>query len=283
MKVGSLYARSKVSVLRMQKSILSLINIFLVSADFPVPSIHPERAHWFFDDTCDIEEPFEQSPVKGCRQCHCTETVNISCIDALKEHVGSVETSFLFTRLPWDQALADRIRTASDPPRTLHPNSADQKLVLERFQDTRVEYKYFATTSCELNECCIGGRGWRRLLMFDATDQNIGGQTLLLGKVFTVLDDDTQQPTALYDRGLYEYDVCHRHYHFRYYGTFTYGDEKFQNAKRGFCILSVGRQANAEWSPMWSPFYTCTNQGITPGWTGSYTRTIRRRRHDLSH
>ncbi|CAF2941675.1 unnamed protein product [Rotaria sp. Silwood2] len=45
------------------------------------------------------------------------------------------------------------------------------------------------------------------------------------------------------------------------------GNSGFSNGKRGFCIQSTGRQANAEWSPTWSPFYSCTYQGNSPGWT----------------
>ena len=239
-----------------------------------MPSVHPEKTIWFYDDTCEAEEPFIYSPLKACRQCHCSQTVRTSCVDALKKHIGSVNVSFVFTRVPWSAARARKIRRASDPSSTAHPKSADQKLLIDGLKATLIQYKYFSANSCELHEPCIGGTGWRRLLMFDSTDENIGGTELTIGNIYTLLDDDTQEPAEVTNHGLYQYDRCHRHYHFKYYGTFTYGNSQFQNSKRGFCIQSTGREANAEWSPTWSPFYNCTYQGNSPGWTGSYSRFL---------
>lgn len=209
------------------------------------------------------------SPTKACRQCHCSHTVDISCVDAVKKYIGSVNVSFVFTRIPWNETLANRVRQMSDPPSTEHPDSADQRLLVANLKPNYLQYSYFTNDSCELREFCIGGAGWRRLLMFDSSDENIGGTTLTIGQIYTLKDDVTQLPDDVTNHGLYEYNICHRHYHFKYYGTFKYGDSKFQNAKRGFCIQSTGRQANAEWSPTWSPFYNCTYQGNSPGWTGT--------------
>ncbi|CAF0872522.1 unnamed protein product [Adineta steineri] len=242
--------------------------------DFPIPSVHPERTEWFYDDTCDIEEPHVASPNQGCLQCHCSQTVNISCVDALKENIGSVNVSFIFTRLPWNQTQANRIRKLSDPQSTTHPEDADQNLLTSGLAAKLIEYKYFSSNSCEIHEPCIGGTGWRRLLLFDSSDENIGGTSLTIGQIYTLTDNATQEPAEVTNHGLYQYDTCHHHYHFKYYGTFTYDNEQFQNSKRGFCIMSTGRQANAEWSPLWSSFYNCIYQGNSPGWTDTYQAGI---------
>ncbi|CAF4185618.1 unnamed protein product, partial [Didymodactylos carnosus] len=242
--------------------------------NFPVPSVHPEQTKWFYDDTCKSEPPFNPTPLEGCVRCHCSRTVNIDCITALKQHIGSVNVSFHFTRLAWNRVLADQIRKKSDPPSTQHPSDTDQKMLISGLASTLVQYKYFDNASCELKEPCIGGTGWRRLLLFDSSDENIGGVNLIIGQIYIILDNGTQQPNVVANHGLYQYDPCHRHYHFKYYGTFTFGNSKFQNAKRGFCIQSTGRQANAEWSPLWSPFYNCTYQGNSAGWTDTYQAGI---------
>lgn len=223
---------------------------------------------WFYDDTCEAEEPYVPSGLQGCRTCHCSQTVRVSCVAALKKHIGLVRTSFVFTRMPWNRSLADEIRRQSTPPTTRHPTSADQTMLASGLSATFVHYKYFTNTSCEIHEPCIGDIGWRRLLLFDSSEENIGGLPLTIGQIYVLNDNDDQEPAEVANHGLYQYDVCHRHYHFKYYGTFTVGNTDFKNGKRGFCIQSTNRQANAEWSPIWTPFYNCSYQGNTAGWTG---------------
>ena len=79
-----------------------------------------------------------------------------------------------------------------------------------------IQYKYFSANSCELHEPCIGGAGWRRLLMFDSTDENIGGTELTISNIYSLLDDDTQESSEVTNHGVYQYDRCHRHYHFKF-------------------------------------------------------------------
>ncbi|CAF4561010.1 unnamed protein product [Rotaria sp. Silwood2] len=245
-----------------------------VLTDYPIPSAHPERTEWVYDDTCEAEDPFVYSPTAACIQCHCSQTVQISCIDALRKYVGAVNASFIFTRLQWDEELANQIRSLSDPPSTEHPNDADQLMLVSGLEANMIQYKYFTNDSCELDEPCIGNAGWRRVLMFDSSDENVGGANLLIGEIYQVLDDYTQVHASVTNHGLYEYDTCHRHYHFTHYGSFTFGNSDPTKGKRAFCLISTGRQANAEWSSLWSPFYSCTYQGCTPGWTDTYQAGI---------
>jgi hypothetical protein len=78
---------------------------------------------------------------------------------------------------------------------------------------------------------------------------------------------------------VFEYSPCHKHFHFSHYGSFAVGDPNEQsnvtNTKRGFCLQSVYRHANAEWSPLNQEYYTCSLQGIAAGWQDIYQGGIR--------
>ena len=60
---------------------------------WPPNSIDPETTEFFFDDTCQAEEPQDPS-LSGCQQAHCTYPLpNISCVGSLKKNIGLVEVS----------------------------------------------------------------------------------------------------------------------------------------------------------------------------------------------
>ncbi|CAF1314667.1 unnamed protein product, partial [Didymodactylos carnosus] len=63
-------------------------------------------------------------------------------------------------------------------------------------------------------------------------------------------------------------------YHFYHYGKYTYGRKQQSMKKRGFCLASVYRVANAEWSPLGQDHYTCLNQGISAGWGDTYNDAL---------
>jgi len=56
--------------------------------------------------------------------------------------------------------------------------------------------------------------------------------------------------------------------------TLRHRTDTFTNTKKGFCLTSVERLANAEWSPTWTDTWTCLNQGIEPGWADTYQSGI---------
>jgi len=55
-----------------------------------------------------------------------------------------------------------------------------------------------------------------------------------------------------------------------HYGVFAAGPLPSSGRKRGFCLESIQRSVNAEWSPIDQPYWTCSFQGIAPGWYDSY-------------
>jgi len=178
-----------------------------------------------------------------------------------------------YTRIAYDATLAAQLRT---PAPTAHgadlaPSKAD-------LQTTRVLYRYFPTGACELaiDESCIGGFGWRRLLYFDAVDQNVGSVDMDQETTdFVTAGVANVPPTQEIEHGLYEYSSCHQHYHFRHFGLFSLNTSQVSStSKRGFCIAAVNRWANAEWSSTFNLFSTCQTQGITSGWSDVYQAGI---------
>jgi len=85
--------------------------------------------------------------------------------------------------------------------------------------------------------------------------------------------DDAGNPLPLANHNLMVWDTCHRHYHFEHFTTFSLAAPLPATGgiqKRGFCIQTVIRVANAEWSPLATPFGGCGFQGIVQGWSDIY-------------
>ncbi len=224
--------------------------------DFPPNSVESEEVDTFYDHECAVEK--ELSP-RGCHQTHMPAK---SCKQALADHVGSYDTVVRFTRLAWDNNLANQVRVGYPSP-----NGADLSLELGEFAINRVTYRYIAPGACELKEQCVGGTGWRRLLQFATSDQNVGNQTLSIGKVDYYL---TGEQTLNDKYHIFEFDQCHQHYHFTHYGSFTFGGDVATTAKRGFCLQSTNRPSNHELSPLHNPYGGCDIQGVEVGWVDQY-------------
>jgi len=246
----------------------------LDEAQYPPGVADPEKISFLFDDTCDMETSIVINDL-GCAQCHCTLPLPTqSCKVALRTGIGSLNVDFLFTRVAYDSSIAAQYRAPS-----ANVNGADLSPSDADLQGTRVLYRYFPSGSCEraIDEMCIGGFGWRRLLYFDAVDRNVGTVDLDMETTDFVNAGIAQTPPAQeIAHGLYEYSSCHHHYHFRHFGNFSFqtGSQVPTSSKRGFCIASVDRWANAEWAPTWSDFSTCETQGITRGWSDTYQAGI---------
>jgi hypothetical protein len=113
--------------------------------------------------------------------------------------------------------------------------------------------------SCTLYEGCVDGVGWRRVLRFDTKAANIGSRDLILGVPANHPD-------------LYTYSPCHQHHHFDNYARYSLlaGEEQVAAGhKQAFCLV--------DWEP-WAwpdageePFYTCFNQGLSLGWSDTYS------------
>jgi hypothetical protein len=230
---------------------------------FPPESVDAEDAFRFYDDTCEAE--------RGEPVCHHSDPLpEESCVDALTRRVGRIETSLHYERIGWDQATADAVRFAE----VTTPDAPDLEVLTtgEGLNDHRVIYKYFPPGHCALVESCVGGGGWRRLLVFDSHDHNVGGQPIVIGDVDYYVDGSLA--SGLIDHGAYELSECHNHYHFEYYGNFSFGSgESERIQKNGFCIESTDRLSNHESAPLWAG-YDCHYQGVQTGWGDLYGSSL---------
>ena len=114
--------------------------------------------------------------------------------------------------------------------------------------------------------------GDRLLVRFTVGTANIGDADLFIG--------DPQSHVDAND-GLFEFALCHQHYHFRNYAKYELVDpasgKVWRAAKRGFCMLDT--DPNPAWlglPPRDHQFRSCGstssggNQGISVGWTDTY-------------
>lgn len=119
-----------------------------------------------------------------------------------------------------------------------------------------IEDQDFPEDSCVVQEGCVGGTGWRRLLKFATTTPNDGTSDLHFGR-----------PRRSDE---FEWSACHEHYHFNGYAEYTLvdgeGNVVAAGHKQAFCLEDF-----EPWSlGVGSGSYTCENQGITRGWADTY-------------
>lgn len=227
--------------------------------DFPPDSSDEENIADFFDHECDVE-------VAPDYACHLSDPrPTESCVEALQNHVGAVDTVVRFERLAWDPALADAVRLGE----VTTPDAPDLAVVADVIgSSARLVYRYIAPDSCTMLEGCVGGPGWRRLLQFDASVQNVGGAALHLGEVDYYGDGLDAELAA---HNIYQYSACHQHYHFRFYGDFQFAaDPQADGFKQSFCLQTTSRAGNHERSPLNTPYGSCDYQGIEAGWGDDY-------------
>ncbi len=228
-------------------------------ADFPPNSVDSEEVDSFYDQDCKNEltlSPFDQ--------CHATEVPGRSCERAVTDEIGKVETAVEFKRVAWNRAKADRVRFHAPT----NNSGADLTVVQKEFRVNRVTYRYIQPNACELSEeRCVTGSGWRKLLQFATSDENVGNHPLDIGAVDYYLTGEQ----SLNDRyHIFEYSSCHSHYHFSHYGSFSLGNDEATTAKRGFCLQSTDRLGNSEQSPLHNPYGGCDYQGVEVGWIDQY-------------
>lgn len=116
--------------------------------------------------------------------------------------------------------------------------------------------------------------GVHRVLRFTATTPNIGTADVFVG--------DPLEHVAAND-GLFEFALCHDHFHFRQYATYELISVEMgavvQAAKRGFCMIDVSRVPGGLAGGK-RTYDTCGNrsspgfQGISVGWADSYNRVL---------
>ncbi len=224
-------------------------NACINEAGFPPNSFDSENAWVFFDFSCDASSA-------GPLGCHRSQLAEQSCVDALVENVGIIETAVKFERLEWDPDRADQVRIGE----VKWTDQPDLQVVGEQLANNRITYRYFPADSCALLEQCVSDSGWRRLLQFDAVVHNVGGQPLHIGPVVA----------ADPDHDLFQYNACHDHFHFSDYGNFFLSSEEGEfSSKQAFCVESTNRMSNNEYSPL-THDYHCRFQGIQSGWIDEY-------------
>lgn len=130
----------------------------------------------------------------------------------------------------------------------------------------------------DASDCAVieGGvsPGTHRVLRFTATTPNVGTADVFVG--------DPLEHVAAND-GMFEFALCHDHYHFRHYATYELISVEtgavVQAAKRGFCMIDVAR-APGGLADGKRTYDTCGNrsapgfQGISVGWADSYNRVL---------
>ncbi|MFN2426996.1 MAG: lysyl oxidase family protein [Candidatus Binatia bacterium] len=220
--------------------------------DFPPNSVDGENAREFFDDLCRAHPA----------DCHVTEPFpTLSCNKALERFVGRVDAVMHFERIPWNAARASAVRVGE-----AGPEGADLEVLANGLENHRLIYRYIEPGSCAIEEGCVGGPGWRRLLQFDASVKNIGASPVHVG--------DVGDESDVVQHNMFEFSACHGHMHFSHYGDFTYDvDPAPLGSKRAFCLESVTRYENNEETPLTHP-YSCHYQGVAAGWGDDYIAGI---------
>jgi glucose/arabinose dehydrogenase len=151
------------------------------------------------------------------------------------------------------------------PLSTLHgPDLAvDGKAAQDSAQ---ISTETFAATDCAVVEGCLSGPGTHKLLRFDGVIQNLGDSDFVLG--------------SPENNPLFTYSACHNHYHLKDIMLYELLDSQTKkpitvngNAvvgrKQGFCMLDNEQIAgDAEGK------FDCENQGVSPGWSDNYDRSL---------
>ncbi len=214
--------------------------------DFPPNSVDTENARFFYDDLCDLEN------------CHLTEMPAQTCREAVREKIGGVDVKIDFKRIAWDESKYEEFKIGEQSQ-----NGPQVMASQEGMMDHRLVYRYFPEDSCSISEGCVGGSGWRRLLQFTATVQNLGNQDMFLG--------DVGEGSIAVQNNLVSLSACHNHMHFNHYGNFSFGSMQGSalGSKRAFCLESTNRYFNNIDTPLTHP-YTCVYQGTAAGWGDDY-------------
>lgn len=182
-----------------------------------------------------------------------------------------------FERIPDNAELARQWRFPADGPSV---NALGEIAPVNIFEyeealaSIRFVYLYINPDGCELEEKCVGGPGWRRLMVFSTTAPNYGINDFTIGKISYFASDEPSEFVTKHR--IYEFSPCHQHFHFTHYVQFVFGkNEVIKNTKQGFCLQTTYRHANTEWSVMSQDHYVCSNQGISPGWSDTYQGGLR--------
>jgi len=238
---------------------------------FPHGSLDPESPHIYFDDSCTAGEPDILNANTSCLYgCHCTQGADLDCSAAISTYIGTSETALMFTRLPWNETLAQEIEALNEYQIREDADGADLEGMRTGVEHNWIVYRYFTSNTCEADEC-LSGIGWRRLLIFDTLDLNIGNTDINMGEINYVAGDQSSFNSTLY-HNLYYWDECHHHPHFAGYANYSFSGTLAY--KQGFCIQDVVRVINTREVGIAGTFDTCGYQGVSSGWADEYNGGI---------
>jgi len=120
-------------------------------ASFSLDTVNSENYLTYFDQECEVE-PYTpiQNRTYGLNldSCHWTSFPNVTCLESLENDVGYINLSISWTRLQWNDTIANQYRygdMTSDTPDLL---GVTYKLENE----INVGYKYIDENSCTLDD-----------------------------------------------------------------------------------------------------------------------------------
>src|SRR5207253_7865977 len=102
----------------------------LDEGEFPFASVDSEEVDSFYDQDCGLEDG-----LSNVGQCHFARQPAQSCVDAVTDHIGRVDTSVLYERIAWDPAEADHYRYGE-----VTGNEPDLENFAPEFAPSRVTY-----------------------------------------------------------------------------------------------------------------------------------------------
>ncbi len=136
--------------------------------------------------------------------------------------------------------------------------------LVTRIRNFRIEPKTFSATSDDvLDGCVAAGPNSRRLLRFDFLTYNAGNVDLHVGA-----------PGS--NPNLFVWSPSHGHYHLRDFNEYrllnSAGQEVVPGFKQAFCLMDIERTDPS--APRTSHFYTCSDQGVSCGWSDVYSSSL---------
>jgi hypothetical protein len=222
----------------------------------PPNSVFGDNIRYYYDQTCAVETP-------ATAICHVTEFPHETCVDALNDRVGKVSRNMHFTRVAYDEEVAEQFRVGA----FVNPTGADLAGYTPGLtQEHTVIYKYIPQGDCPVGEGTAGPPpipGWRRFLIFTAAVDNdgtlpidLGDQTGASGPDPYVIANDLEPST------------CDSYLHFHGYANFAYNGST--GVKDAYCINDSDRYLNLETASLSANYLGCTHQGIDPAWGDEY-------------
>jgi hypothetical protein len=191
--------------------------------------------------------------------------------------------SLLLTAACVDANRPTAVPSSNEPRVGLTQNAVDTSALPDLIVDskstqnnwvTRVED--FPADFCSVQEGGITP-GTHTIIRFTVTTPNTGKGDVFVGSPLKHMDPNGDGDFSDSD-GLFEFALCHQHFHFQHYATYRLIDssgKEWKAAKRGFCMLDTDPYNMNKGDGTWSYRNCGTNavdgfQGISNGWSDTY-------------